>query len=126
MGSAPAKRSRVCPTFAAIRNDSLVRSFNGKTTFQTIEGLDETFEVEMTVGKGRRQLKARLERLNEQVRWNCRLLSHDFAEVCFVSGIISTTIGSLVAMAGVFTRNQVSTYYRPSRIGCAAWHSGKY
>lgn len=38
----------------------------------------------------------------------CRLSSQDLSDICFVSGVTTAILGALVAISGVFTRNQVS------------------
>lgn len=50
----------------------------------------------------------RIALINRQAKLSCRLFSQDFAEICFVGGYITALIGSLVAISGIFTRNQVS------------------
>lgn len=37
-----------------------------------------------------------------------RLSGESLSEACFVSGVITATVGALIAISGIFTRNQVS------------------
>lgn len=97
-------RSKVFPVL--IRS-SLELARNNRR--QSQDAKSATFELENSAQVGDATTPAeRLLELANQTCLACRSLAHDSAEVCLVAGVITATIGALVAISGIFTLNQVS------------------